>query len=98
MDLLKAYMANVPIHKTKIKEMFSNPAHKMGRHYVEMLILKAVYSYFNGEAQKPVALLIKAVAKDAKCVDSLEVNYNFNECEYNYPHKMNLSENSDCLL
>lgn len=72
-DLLKAYMKNIPTHKTKMEQLFSNPLHKVGKHFAEILILKAVFEYLNGNTQKAVDLLIQAVTNSAKSVDTLEV-------------------------
>lgn len=72
-DLLKVYMANVAKYKIKTKEIFSNPTHKVGRHCADILLLKAVYSYLNGNTQTSVNLLIEAVKGNANCIDSLEV-------------------------
>ncbi|XP_037049248.1 uncharacterized protein LOC119083616 [Bradysia coprophila] len=86
-DLLKVYMENIPVHKAEIKEILLDPAHKIGKHYTEMLILNAVYSSSNGNDEKSVDLLIEAMNTDAKCVDSLERLHStfkrFNWVDYN---------------
>lgn len=73
-DLLKAYMANFTTYKTKMEQIFSNPLYKTGKHYSDILIVKAVFEYMKGNSEKTVDLLIEAVTNSAKCVDSLQVN------------------------
>lgn len=72
-DLLKVYMANVSTYKIKIDEILSDPKHKVGRHYVDILTSKAVFSYLDGNSQQSVDLLIKAVTTNAKCIDAFQV-------------------------
>lgn len=77
-DLLKVYMANVSTHKIKMDQMFADPAFKKSKHYGEILLLKAVYSYMNGICDESVRYLIEAVNTDAKCIDSIEVVHESN--------------------
>lgn len=66
------------MHKVKMKEVFADPANKTGKHFGEILLLKAVYLHLKGNSDKAVDVLIEAVKHNAKCVDSLEVNF---DCE-----------------
>lgn len=75
LDLLKAYLADIPTYTMKMEQIFSDPVHKAGKYYSDILVLRAVHSYLKENVQKSVDLLIEAVTNDAKCIDSLEVRY-----------------------
>lgn len=73
LDLLKVYMENIPTYDNKIKRIFCNPSFQLEQRYAELLLLKAVYTSLKEDNEECVDLLIQAVTKSAKCIDSLEV-------------------------
>ncbi|XP_037046879.1 uncharacterized protein LOC119081777 isoform X2 [Bradysia coprophila] len=78
-DLLRVYMADMPTHKTKMEKILEDPIYKARDHYNDILLLKAMYSYLNGDIEKSVDILIEAVTHNRiGSVDSLEkFQYNF---------------------
>lgn len=74
LDLLKVYMANIPTYKNKMEKIFGNLTQKQGKKYDELLILKAVYTFLNGNSEACVNFLVQAVKVNDKCIESLEVS------------------------
>lgn len=70
-------MADIPTYTMKMEQIMSDPVHKAGKYYSDILVLRAVYSYLKEDSQKSVDLLIEAVTNDTKCIDSLEVQWSF---------------------
>lgn len=70
-------MADIPTYTMKMEQIMTDPVHKAGKYYSDILVLRAVYSYLKEDSQKSVDLLIEAVTNDTKCIDSLEVQCSF---------------------
>lgn len=70
-------MSDVKKHERKMNEMFESPIHHKTKKLSgdDVLILKAVSSYLNGNSEKSVDMLIEAVNRNAKCINTLEVNW-----------------------
>lgn len=67
-------MADISTHKTKIEQILEDPIYKPREHYNEILLLKAMYTYFNGDSQTSADLIIDAFTNNStKSIDSLEV-------------------------